>query len=163
PYDAAGGSPSAGQPARVTWEYAGPEGWAALAVDGETRAFAERGLISFVGPPDLTPRVELGQERAWLRARWEPGTGGTPLLRRAARHGAAARPRQRPRGALPHRRRRARQPPGRDDRAAQDDGAVRGRRRQRRGGRRRRRAGEPGGAPGAWAAGAPPRRPGRDG
>jgi hypothetical protein len=82
PYDAAAGSGSAGQPARVTWEYAGPEGWAALALDDETRAFAERGLISFVGPPDLTPRVELGRERAWLRARREPGAGRTPLLRR---------------------------------------------------------------------------------
>lgn len=59
--------------AQVTWEYAGPDGWRPLgAVDG-TQALAGRGLVTFVGPDDLTRRWCFGRSSYWLRVRWQRG------------------------------------------------------------------------------------------
>lgn len=68
-------------PLRVVWEYASPAGWARLEARDETRAFAERGLISFVGPADFAPRAEFGRALFWLRARQVAGAR-RPRLRR---------------------------------------------------------------------------------
>jgi hypothetical protein len=65
-------------PARVTWEYASPSGWSRLGVQDETQTFAERGLISFIGPKDFVNRTEFGLNRYWLRARWEGGAFPVP-------------------------------------------------------------------------------------
>lgn len=73
----------AGGPPQVVWEYAAPDGWALLGVQDETRAFAERGLIGFVGPADLVRRREFGRELYWLRARWH--RGAYPILPRLRR------------------------------------------------------------------------------
>lgn len=59
---------------RVVWEYASGGEWRSLGAVDDTNVFAESHVIRFVGPPDFTVRTEFGQERYWLRARWEAGT-----------------------------------------------------------------------------------------
>src|SRR5262249_44483338 len=59
---------------RVVWEYSGAAGWRSLGAVDETKAFAESGLIRFLGPADFTARTEFGQPRYWLRARWQDGS-----------------------------------------------------------------------------------------
>jgi predicted phage baseplate assembly protein len=44
-----------------------------LGVTDETTAFAERGLLHFIGPADFQARLELGKTLYWLRVRWEAG------------------------------------------------------------------------------------------
>ncbi len=61
-------------PPRVVWEYSGATGWRSLGAVDETKAFAESGLIRFIGPADFTARTEFGQKCYWLRARWQDGT-----------------------------------------------------------------------------------------
>ncbi len=65
-------------PARVRWEYAGPEGWRNLGAEDDTQAFADRGLITFIGPYDWTERREFSQSRYWLRVQWVGGTFPIP-------------------------------------------------------------------------------------
>ncbi len=70
-------------PARVHWEYAGSTGWRSLGAADETQAFAQSGLVQFIGPADFSARAEFGQSRHWLRARWEEGEfNSPPRLRR---------------------------------------------------------------------------------
>jgi predicted phage baseplate assembly protein len=66
-------STSTPQPPRLVWEYASPSGWKRLGVQDETSAFAERGMIRFIGTPDFTTGAEFGQSLYWLRVRWESG------------------------------------------------------------------------------------------
>ncbi|MGG6297740.1 putative baseplate assembly protein [Leptolyngbya sp. AN02str] len=71
-------------PAIVVWEYYSAKGWQPLAVHDETQAFAQRGLIQFLGPTDPAPRSDLGYRGLyWLRACWQGGTFRVmPRLRR---------------------------------------------------------------------------------
>ena len=62
-----------GSPVRLTWEYADADGWASLAAVDETNGLSERGLVTFFGPPDLTPRQYFGHDLCWLRLRWLSG------------------------------------------------------------------------------------------
>lgn len=61
-------------PPRVLWEYGSATGWRPLGATDETDTFAESGVIRFIGPTDFAARSEFGQQRYWLRARWEDGT-----------------------------------------------------------------------------------------
>jgi len=68
---------------RLVWEYASPSGWSWLRVQDETNAFAERGLIQFIGPTDWKKTSEFGQELFWLRVNWQEGQFRVlPRLRR---------------------------------------------------------------------------------
>jgi hypothetical protein len=58
---------------RLLWEYHSTGGWKSLGVLDETDAFTERGLIQFIGPEDLVPHREFGQQLYWLRVRWDGG------------------------------------------------------------------------------------------
>jgi predicted phage baseplate assembly protein len=60
---------------QLAWEYAaGPaDAWAPLDVFDETSAFTNRGLVQFVGPPDLARRERFGQRLYWLRIRVQSG------------------------------------------------------------------------------------------
>jgi hypothetical protein len=73
------------EPIQLVWEYASSNtsDWARLGVEDETQAFADRGLIRFIAPPDLAKRAEFGVEFYWLRVRWEAGEFRVkPRLRR---------------------------------------------------------------------------------
>jgi Baseplate J-like protein len=73
------------EPVRLVWEYASSNtsDWVRLGVEDETQAFADRGLIRFIAPPDLAKRTEFGVEFYWLRVRWEAGEFRVkPFLRR---------------------------------------------------------------------------------
>lgn len=61
------------KPVQLVWEYANPAGWSRLGVKDETSAFAERGVIQFIGPTDFIKTSEFGQELYWLRVRWQEG------------------------------------------------------------------------------------------
>jgi Baseplate J-like protein len=72
-------------PARIAWEYSRPDGWRPLSAVDETAGFAGRGLVRFVGPPDLAATDHFGQRRPWLRACWRSGDLPVPpRLRRVA-------------------------------------------------------------------------------
>lgn len=62
--------------ASVTWEYWTGRDWNRLGTRDETRGFARRGLVSFVGPQIFPSRVDFGlaEPLFWLRAVWERGT-----------------------------------------------------------------------------------------
>lgn len=65
--------------AQLTWEYyAGPTGWQSLSAVDETSALTDRGLVTFIGPADLTARSCFGQTLYWLRLRWQAGTFPLP-------------------------------------------------------------------------------------
>jgi predicted phage baseplate assembly protein len=66
------------KPVQLVWEYASPSGWSRLGVKDETSAFAERGLIQFIGPRDMIKTSEFGQELYWLRVRWQEGQFRVP-------------------------------------------------------------------------------------
>jgi len=70
--------PSDTEPVRLVWEYASPSGWSWLGVKDETKAFAERGLIQFIGPTDWKKTSEFGQELFWLRVNWQEGQFRVP-------------------------------------------------------------------------------------
>jgi predicted phage baseplate assembly protein len=74
---------AAADPAQVTWEYGTATEWKTLGAQDEG-AFAERGLVRFVGPREVTSRPEFGVDTAyWLRARWVSGVfAQPPQLRR---------------------------------------------------------------------------------
>ncbi|HEX2223682.1 MAG TPA: putative baseplate assembly protein, partial [Thermoanaerobaculia bacterium] len=55
----------------VVWEYWNGRRWEWLGTDDETRGLTNRGLLSFVGPPDFSASVEFGRAAFWLRGRWE--------------------------------------------------------------------------------------------
>ncbi len=77
------GQPAIASKPQVIWEYASPSGWTSLGAIDETQAFAERGLIQFIAPTDLSSRSEFGQNGYWIRARWQQGTFRvSPRLRR---------------------------------------------------------------------------------
>jgi len=70
---------------RLVWEYfsKSDNGWRRLVVDDDTRAFSHSGQVRFIGPRDVGARAVFGQERYWLRVRWEDGTFQVmPCLRR---------------------------------------------------------------------------------
>ncbi|HLK01352.1 MAG TPA: putative baseplate assembly protein [Streptosporangiaceae bacterium] len=69
---------ASGGPVRLTWEYAGPGGWASLAAADETNGLSDRGLVTFIGPADLTPRPYFGHDLCWLRLRWLSGVFPLP-------------------------------------------------------------------------------------
>lgn len=76
-------STTTAQPLRLIWEYASLSGWKRLGVQDETSAFAERGMIRFIGPPDFTTRTEFGKSLYWLRVCKESGEFRVvPRLRR---------------------------------------------------------------------------------
>jgi len=65
--------------AQLTWEYyAGQAGWRSLGAADETSALTDRGLVTFMGPADLTPRSCFGATLSWLRLRWQAGTFPLP-------------------------------------------------------------------------------------
>ena len=57
----------------LIWEYATTAGWHTLGVEDNTNAFAESGLVRFVGPADFSHRVQFGHGLYWLRVRWASG------------------------------------------------------------------------------------------
>jgi predicted phage baseplate assembly protein len=63
----------ASSPLRLTWEYWNGVRWGRLVLNDKTSALTSSGLVEFLPPADFTSRVEFGQERYWLRARWESG------------------------------------------------------------------------------------------
>ncbi|MDK2407748.1 baseplate J/gp47 family protein [Aphanizomenon sp. PH219] len=65
---------------RIAWEYASPNGWQPLVVQDETQAFAEKGLIRFIGLTDFIPSSHFGKELYWLRARKKPSSIPFALL-----------------------------------------------------------------------------------
>ena len=78
-------APDAQVAARVTWEYAGSEGWVPLGALDDTATLTQRGLVHFIGPRDFVPRVYAGQTLYWLRLRWHGGEFVfPPQLRRVA-------------------------------------------------------------------------------
>lgn len=66
-------SPDTPQP-RVTWEYSSGSGWSALSCDDSTRAFAQSGMLRFLGPTDFAASTVFGKSLFWLRARFTTGT-----------------------------------------------------------------------------------------
>ncbi|WP_435210116.1 putative baseplate assembly protein [Streptomyces sp. bgisy034] len=64
--------------ADLVWEYSGPDGWRTLAAADETATLAERGMVRFVGPADLTAREHFGRSLCWLRLRLRHGTFPLP-------------------------------------------------------------------------------------
>ncbi|HZR52285.1 MAG TPA: putative baseplate assembly protein [Streptosporangiaceae bacterium] len=65
--------------AQLIWEYyAGQAGWRSLAAVDETSTLTDRGLVTFMGPADLTARSCFGVTLCWLRLRWQTGTFPLP-------------------------------------------------------------------------------------
>ena len=65
--------------AQLTWEYyAGPAGWQSLGAVDETDALTDRGLVTLIGPADLTARACFGETLSWLRLRWQAGSFPLP-------------------------------------------------------------------------------------
>jgi hypothetical protein len=60
-------------PPQLVWEYATQDGWARLGVVDETKAFADRGLVRFIGPRHFSSRQRFGRDLYWLRVRWQGG------------------------------------------------------------------------------------------
>ena len=56
---------------KIGWEYYTNKGWQKLGVEDETNAFAERGIIRFIGKSDFAAKTEFGKSLYWLRIRWE--------------------------------------------------------------------------------------------
>lgn len=61
------------EPPVLGWSYWNGAAWARLGVRDETAALARRGLVTFVGPPDLAPSTRFGREAFWLRVTVERG------------------------------------------------------------------------------------------
>ena len=71
--------------ADLVWEYSGADGWRPLIAVDETGTLGDRGVVRFVGPPDLTARESFGQHRCWLRLRHRRGGFAIPpRLRRVS-------------------------------------------------------------------------------
>jgi hypothetical protein len=68
---------------RLVWEYSNGKDWTKLNAIDRTAAFADRGLIQFIGPSDFTATQEFNQTLYWLRVRRESGEFRVlPRLRR---------------------------------------------------------------------------------
>lgn len=65
--------PPPGEAPRVAWEYLGVRGWTRLGVRDGTDALRQRGIVTFVGPPDLAVAAVFGRMGVWLRVRWVSG------------------------------------------------------------------------------------------
>ncbi len=65
--------PTAGKPPEVAWEYRSADGWRWLGAQDQTAGFTRDGLVTFMGPADLTPTIAFGQTACWLRARLDSG------------------------------------------------------------------------------------------
>ncbi|MFV2022532.1 putative baseplate assembly protein [Micromonospora sp. LOL_023] len=71
--------------ADLVWEYSGVDGWRPLAAIDETGTLGDRGVVRFVGPPDLAAGERFGQHRCWLRLRHRRGSFAIPpRLRRVS-------------------------------------------------------------------------------
>lgn len=72
------------QPPQLAWHYSGPGNlWKPLRVIDGTQAISNRGLIQFIGPPDLEKCSLFGQNLYWVRVRLESGRFPVPArLRR---------------------------------------------------------------------------------
>jgi Baseplate J-like protein len=57
----------------LVWEYFNGKAWTKLNAIDETAAFADRGLVKFIGPSDLTEKQEFDRTCYWLRICWESG------------------------------------------------------------------------------------------
>ncbi|MBM7116696.1 putative baseplate assembly protein [Archangium primigenium] len=66
---AANASVGAGDERQLAWEYRHEDGWRSLAVEDETSALLQDGLVRFIGPSTHTQRLESGQKCFWLRVR----------------------------------------------------------------------------------------------
>jgi len=72
-------APDPADAAQLSWEYyAGAAGWRSLGAVDETNALTGRGLVTFMGPADLTARSCFGKTLSWLRLRWQAGTFPLP-------------------------------------------------------------------------------------
>jgi hypothetical protein len=74
------GELEAAQPSAYTWEYWSGAGWSELAVHDETAGFARRGMIQFIGPPDLVADAGPAGPTFWVRARQR--VAGEPVQQR---------------------------------------------------------------------------------
>ena len=61
------------EPLGVVWEYYNGSRWTRLGIRDETQGFTQRGLMTFIGPPNFRQSLEFGRKAFWLRARWERG------------------------------------------------------------------------------------------
>lgn len=67
----------------LVWEYSSNHGWEILAVQDETQAFSQSGLIQFIAPVDFSQIKTFNQQLYWLRVRWKEGNfRAQPRLRR---------------------------------------------------------------------------------
>jgi hypothetical protein len=64
--------------ASIVWEYQAPYAWRELGATDETNAFANRGMVRFLGPVDLAKQPLFGHDLCWLRARQEGGEFAVP-------------------------------------------------------------------------------------
>lgn len=65
--------PAPGEVPRVAWEYLGARGWTRLGVRDGSDSLRQRGVVSFVGPPDIAVASVFGRTGVWLRVRWLSG------------------------------------------------------------------------------------------
>jgi predicted phage baseplate assembly protein len=72
------GAPGPAEPAALAWWYGNGAGWARLGVRDETAALTRRGMVTFVGPPDLRASHRFGREAFWLRVTVERGGWARP-------------------------------------------------------------------------------------
>lgn len=68
--------------AAAEWEYWNGAEWKLLGARDETAAFSRRGLVTFIGPPDLAAAAHLGRVAFWLRARLVRGDAAAARLAR---------------------------------------------------------------------------------
>lgn len=71
-------APSLAEPAAVVWEYWNGSSWGRLGTRDETQGFTQRGLVTFIGPPNFRSSHAFDRTAFWLRARWERGGYVTP-------------------------------------------------------------------------------------
>ena len=84
-----GVSAEAGAPPRqspFTWEYRSSEGWSELPVLDETAGFTARGMLQFIGQPDLVADEGPIGPLYWIRGRLKRVTGTPDPLPLAALH-----------------------------------------------------------------------------
>ena len=83
-YDEAQGNTRQGPSSpNVVWEYWNGNRWSHLGANDETAGFTQRGLIRFIGPPDLVGSLDFGRTAFWLRARLQSGAYALPPRLRA--------------------------------------------------------------------------------
>ncbi|QZZ22018.1 putative baseplate assembly protein [Leptothermofonsia sichuanensis E412] len=83
-YSAAEASPASSDRPQLTWQYWQGSEWRKLTVRDDTENLTRPGLIEFLPPADLLPRVEFGiPSRYWLRVVWSSGV--YPIAPRVSR------------------------------------------------------------------------------